>query len=60
MRILNGEFEQVGMSSSTITDIVHSTDNINDNLNKLLLDLADRFKTAESEFEVIKKSLRKC
>lgn len=56
MRILNGEFQQVGMSNSTITDIIYSTENTNDNLNKLLLDLADRFKTAESEFEAIKKA----
>lgn len=56
MRILKGEYEQVGMSSSTITDIVNQTENIDSNLNKLLLDLADRFKQAESEFELVKKA----
>lgn len=56
MRILKGEYEQVGMSYSTITDIINQTENIDSNLNKLLLDLADRFKQAESEFEAVKQA----
>jgi len=56
MRILTGDFEQVGMSSSNITEIIYQTDNVDSNLNKLLLDLADRFKQAESEFEIVKQA----
>ncbi len=56
MRILKGEYEQVGMSYSTITDIINQTENIDSNLNKLLLDLADRFKQAEREFEAVQKA----